>query len=85
MPAIADEDRWVAVYVARRALPRSMDEPPRNVLEDLAKLPSAFAEQKVEQLNHPYVCAGGEHVGLGTESVDSTCRPVGSREAPPPR
>jgi superfamily I DNA/RNA helicase len=52
----------MAVYLAKRALPRSMEEPPSDVSEDLAKLPSAFGQQSmgsatgslnIKKLNHP--------------------------------
>src|SRR4051794_31106997 len=50
------------VYVAQRALPRSLGEPPPEVCEDLAKLPKAFGQQSlgapsaslnIKKLNHP--------------------------------
>src|SRR4051794_32618469 len=52
----------MAVYLAKRALPRRMDEPPPDVSEDLARLPSAFGQQalgatsaslNLKKLNHP--------------------------------
>ncbi len=52
----------MAVYLAKRALPRYMEEPPPDVSEDLARLPSAFGQQwlgsatgslNIKKLNHP--------------------------------
>ena len=50
------------VYLAKRALPRAMAEPPREVSEGLAQLPTAFGQQSlsapsvslnIKKLNHP--------------------------------
>ena len=53
----------MAVYLAETRVPRSMEEPPADVSEDLAKLPSAFGQQSlgsatgqssnIKKLNHP--------------------------------
>lgn len=50
------------VYLAKRALPRAMAEPPLEVSEDLARLSKAFGQQSlgapsvslnIKKLNHP--------------------------------
>lgn len=50
------------VFLAKRALPRSMEQPPPDVSEDLAQLPKAFGQQalgapsvslNIKKLNHP--------------------------------
>src|SRR5215213_4803743 len=52
----------MAVYLAKRALPRTMEAPPAQVTEDLARLPSGFGPQSlgsstgslnIKKLNHP--------------------------------
>src|SRR3954471_12542816 len=51
----------MAVYLAKRALPRSVGEPPSEVAGDLAQLPNVFGQQYLEssaalnikKLNHP--------------------------------
>jgi hypothetical protein len=52
----------MAVYLAKRALPRTIDKPPPEVAEDLARLPAAFGQQSlsapavslnIKKLSHP--------------------------------
>jgi hypothetical protein len=56
----------MAVLLAKRALPRSLDAPPRAVAEDLARLPRSFGQQSLE---------AGTGVGLNLKKM---AKPAGA-------